>query len=507
MKPYPTKRIGKNSMIQKAMPIPVKFVILVALTYFFNFQVITAQDKVFVLDTALYGYKLNAHTYFLKDSANALTFEQVSSPTFTPKMQQGIKGYQTNHKPKITYWYKVTITNQLRTQTQFVYEPCFVGRQEFRIYDTKGKLLKTQQTGKDIPYSQRAWYISPDVIPLSLAYQDTIMVVTRAYEDKREVYPIKDIWLGTPSAYYDAYITKMLWQIMFQGALLLMFLYNILFYWIVRDRAYLYYGLYILFSSLAFFHGNSPDLFITRDMPRLTGYVELSSVFITLFYAQFVRYFLNIPTIAPKLHQYFTYWVYGRLLVNVLLLLNYEQNPNILANNSLVAPMIMIELVIGFVFIAVARKKTPVLALYMIGGYLAIALPIAAALIAQSHTDNMEANAFVIQIGILVELILFSLGLGYRSKELERERFEALQENQRIIEEQNALLEQKVEERTQELNQQKEAIEEQNKNITDNINYARRIQESFLPKQSTIAKHLPEAFIFFQPKDIVSGDF
>lgn len=50
-------------------------------------------------------------------------------------------------------------------------------------------------------------------------------------------------------------------------------------------------------------------------------------------------------------------------------------------------------------------------------------------------------------------------------------------------------------------------IEEQKKHIMDSIFYARRIQNAILPSQSVIDRLLPSSFIFYLPKDIVSGDF
>jgi len=96
-------------------------------------------------------------------------------------------------------------------------------------------------------------------------------------------------------------------------------------------------------------------------------------------------------------------------------------------------------------------------------------------------------------------------------------------------------LEQKVEERTREIQQQKEeiasqrdAIEDQRnmladknesielaykeiqaqkKHITDSIIYAQRIQNAILPPEEKINKLVPDNFIYYKPKDIVSGDF
>ena len=50
-------------------------------------------------------------------------------------------------------------------------------------------------------------------------------------------------------------------------------------------------------------------------------------------------------------------------------------------------------------------------------------------------------------------------------------------------------------------------IKKQNLKIIDSIKYAKTIQEAFLPKHEEIAQKFPEHFIFWKPKDIVSGDF
>ena len=50
-------------------------------------------------------------------------------------------------------------------------------------------------------------------------------------------------------------------------------------------------------------------------------------------------------------------------------------------------------------------------------------------------------------------------------------------------------------------------VEEKQREITDSINYAKRIQEAILPSFDFIKTHLPNSFIYYQPKDIVAGDF
>jgi serine phosphatase RsbU (regulator of sigma subunit) len=54
---------------------------------------------------------------------------------------------------------------------------------------------------------------------------------------------------------------------------------------------------------------------------------------------------------------------------------------------------------------------------------------------------------------------------------------------------------------------QKEQIEQKNTLITDSIDYAKNIQDAILPSQEPLSKHFSDFFIFYKPKDIVSGDF
>jgi len=54
---------------------------------------------------------------------------------------------------------------------------------------------------------------------------------------------------------------------------------------------------------------------------------------------------------------------------------------------------------------------------------------------------------------------------------------------------------------------QKEELILKNKNITDSINYAKRLQEAIMPSVAHLKKLLPDSFLLYMPKDIVSGDF
>lgn len=103
-----------------------------------------------------------------------------------------------------------------------------------------------------------------------------------------------------------------------------------------------------------------------------------------------------------------------------------------------------------------------------------------------------------------------------KNAELETQREEILQQRD-AIEEKNLALEQQKNEilsQRDELEvqkniatQQRDEIAHHQKEIMDSIYYAKRIQTALLPISANIAKVLPEHFILFKPRDIVSGDF
>ncbi|MEE4196239.1 MAG: SpoIIE family protein phosphatase [Bacteroidales bacterium] len=105
--------------------------------------------------------------------------------------------------------------------------------------------------------------------------------------------------------------------------------------------------------------------------------------------------------------------------------------------------------------------------------------------------------AYVVYFILAVLLIVVIVKIYTRRLELEKIR-----------------LEQIVKERTEEVVKQKEEIEKQrdeiaekNRSITDSIEYASRIQNAVLPSGEYALDILPEHFILFRPRDIVSGDF
>jgi len=118
---------------------------------------------------------------------------------------------------------------------------------------------------------------------------------------------------------------------------------------------------------------------------------------------------------------------------------------------------------------------------------------------------------------IMFPIVMFYRGLNkdYEIKLIEKNKL--LQQQKDEIETQrdsifkkNVLLEQQNEEITAQrdkINSQHKIVVRQKKDITDSIQYAKRIQTAVLPTNELLNKIIPEHFVLFKPRDIVSGDF
>ena len=93
---------------------------------------------------------------------------------------------------------------------------------------------------------------------------------------------------------------------------------------------------------------------------------------------------------------------------------------------------------------------------------------------------------------VITGLILVILFIKWRERKLKKE---------------NLILEQKVVERTETIRQQNIELEKKNQNITDSIDYAKRIQDAVFVSTEVIKKYPFQHFLLFKPKAIVSGDF
>lgn len=113
----------------------------------------------------------------------------------------------------------------------------------------------------------------------------------------------------------------------------------------------------------------------------------------------------------------------------------------------------------------------------------------------KASAEKTKQNIIIVSVSLLLIIVaVFSVFLYNRFR---------VTQKQKVI----------IEIKEKETQQQKHVIEEKHKEITDSINYAERIQRSFLATKELLDENLPgingkaSYFVLFKPKDVVSGDF
>jgi len=115
-------------------------------------------------------------------------------------------------------------------------------------------------------------------------------------------------------------------------------------------------------------------------------------------------------------------------------------------------------------------------------------------------------TSWFILITVIIIIIGIYMYIKIRIKNLEHAK-EILEEEVKNRTAEIQLQKEEIETQRIRVTVQRDKIELQNKHITSSINYAGRIQRAVIPSQEDFSLYLREHFIFFKPREIVSGDF
>ncbi|MDF1575456.1 MAG: SpoIIE family protein phosphatase [Bacteroidales bacterium] len=116
---------------------------------------------------------------------------------------------------------------------------------------------------------------------------------------------------------------------------------------------------------------------------------------------------------------------------------------------------------------------------------------------------------FILIASLVIFVILYTRKLKTRAELLEKQNREIELQKQELelLNEETTAQRDEIERQRDSLSEQKELIDRQNSAMTDSIIYARRIQDAVLPANEVMRFLLPKHFVFYLPRDIVSGDF
>ncbi len=135
----------------------------------------------------------------------------------------------------------------------------------------------------------------------------------------------------------------------------------------------------------------------------------------------------------------------------------------------------------------------------------------------EQEKQKQYAYAVIGLISVVLVIIIFSLQHNKKQRRLLATQNDQIQlANAELAQKQEEIMSQaeilrtaneEIRAKNDFLEIQKTVIEKKNEDITASITYAQRIQQAMLPSTELILDHLPDSFILFKPRDIVSGDF
>lgn len=291
----------------------------------------------------------------------------------------------------------------------------------------------------------------------------------------------------------------------------------LLIFFFLRNKEYLFFGLYCLFGSLQY---------LTEYIPQ-SAFIKSVNNFSMLFSLEFLCMFTSLA-IVRKTRSYIPLIILTVLFgISLFPSVAFKFNGTINgAEFSLIhffSVLIFVPL-LGFSFAyywiqGFGQKKWDIMVLtygMLVGLFFSVIYPSFVGIvdgfrIAEKNHDLVDLLS---TIGICIFPVAVALVLAKRYgdnqkqlsqqlvtiKKLGEENVQKEIEKKKILEEQNTQLEKMVVARTSELLVK-------NKEITDSLIYAHRIQAAILPDIKIIARALPQFFAFLKPKDIVSGDF
>ena len=122
--------------------------------------------------------------------------------------------------------------------------------------------------------------------------------------------------------------------------------------------------------------------------------------------------------------------------------------------------------------------------------------------------ERQKVQQYALGGGIILVLII--LILGYRMFRSKHKANKLLQKQKTEIEHQASELytqNEEIQAQRDEMQFQRANLEEIHLSVKDSIAYAKNIQNAMLPQTSSLNKRFSDSFVFFKPKDVVSGDF
>lgn len=491
---------------------------------------------------------ITTDTYFdIRRGDSILHFNQ------EPSLDGALKGITSQFDHDFSYsciWIKLHTENRISENRVYLFNlPEMKGADSVNFFElSKTGEVVEKRAGSLVPvqnrdYVYKSWHAVK--VPLVQGSEQTFYMRWKA---ENEVWgPLISLIAYDTMVLHDR--TERMVLSGFFGMMGIISLFFLILFFAIRERQYLFFSCYILSLGIFLFvtegypgeftlkAGGLVSNIISDYRPLLISFVSIFFLLLGVTYLELKRTYkwwyrsalivtglISIRIVAILLESLFKFEING--VLEDILIIGWALSVSILPLLILILPAIfrirsgfnpawyflvanLVLIPLTYITIYTAEFSLTVLTLYesVLGRIL--------------HVSS-------VYIAAILQILIFSIGIAQKmrldakEKKLSQERIiEQLKENEKLKDQVNRELEQKVQERTREISEQKEEIEAQRDEIeaqrdmvfaqkqemTDSIVYAQRIQAAVMPQKEYMDRVIPEYFVFFKPRDIVSGDF
>ncbi len=292
-------------------------------------------DSVYVADARIQIHDLKKYTAVYTDSSNMISIEEMSSEKFSNRFRP-LSTMVQPAQPYITYWLKISISalGAIDNWWLLLYDdPADKNYHAENSYvdawflNNVHVVTEHQRTGILVPRSQKAIKenLRLNRILFSAKAGETKYVYLRVYNefgpDIISSPQLRDPIAGVPGKEPE------LWIIFGSGGAFFFAIISFFFYFFVKEKAYLYFGLYALTLSQHYLIVHSYLPFVSWYIPEHPHLVMPAFFFLTIsgfiFFALFGRSFINLPQLSKRLDTIFkwviAFWI-ATLITTVVLI-------------------------------------------------------------------------------------------------------------------------------------------------------------------------------------------
>ncbi len=409
---------------------------------------------------------------FFRDKSGKMDFAQVQQQNFQ-LLQQQVPNFNVTTD---AVWMRLRVTNHTDSAgLQLVISNPILDYVDF-YYVIDSSHVHAEHTGELMPFDQRSVRHQTFIFNLSLPVGATRTVYLRVKSQESMQVPI---YVGSVQEANNKVNTDDLWLALYITVIGVMLLYNAFIFLTTKDYNYLYYIFYILAVGLTqiclqgvgyryLWHDNR---FITEQSVLWVG--ALSGITV----AKFVQQFLHVRERAIVAYRIFNGFIYLYLCSVAMALLRFYSVAYLLIDLLAMSGMLFI---LGFVVIQSIKRYRP--AVFFLAAWFVFIIAVMTWVVKDTGIIPYNVlTSHILLIGSGVEVILLSFALADKintyKKEKEQSQAETLavqavalqvsQENERLVKEQNILLEAKVQERTEELQASNNKLSETLINLKD----------------------------------------